>query len=134
MGNCIGTEFVKSHKKIRPDGGEEEVEALCNGNKNGQDSQLCKEAQALPSKTELESTKMDDRILRMIQRCSPETPADVAEDCNSQRIKIVVTRKQLELLVRSGVELHLRRISTIQSRVRRTCKKWRPCLATIPEL
>ncbi|KAL2475781.1 Uncharacterized protein Adt_36517 [Abeliophyllum distichum] len=131
MGNCIGTEFVKSHKKVTPDGGEEEIEALCNGNKIGQDSQLCKEAQALPCKTELESRKMDDRILGWTQRCSPETPADVAEDCNSQRIKIVVTRKQLKLMIRSGEELHLRRIS-IQSQ--RTCKKWRPCLATIPEL
>lgn len=109
-GKCVRTEFVKSHKRIRPHGGEEEeVEALCNGNKTGEDFQRHKKALALPSKT------------------------DVAEDCNSQRVKIVVTRKQLELLIKSGVELHLRRISN-QSRVRRTCKRWRPCLATIPEL
>ncbi|CAI9756680.1 unnamed protein product [Fraxinus pennsylvanica] len=127
MGNCLGTDFVKSHKRIRPHGGEEEeVEALCNGNKIGQDSHLCKKASALPSKTELE----EDHILELIQHCSPP---DVAEDCNSQRVKIVVTRMQLELLIRSGVELHLRRISS-KSRVRRTCKQWRPCLATIPEL
>lgn len=131
MGNCIGTEFQKSHKKIRPHGGEEEeqVEASCNGDKILQDSQLCKEASTFHSKTELE----DDLSLEMIQYSSSKTPTDMAEDCNSQRVKIVVTRKQLKLLIKSGVELHLRRISS-QSRVRRTCKKWRPCLATIPEL
>ena len=58
------------------------------------------------------------------------------DDCkNSQRIKIVLSKQQLEVLVNNVKELQFGRIPIDQSlRVTESCKRWKPSLDTIPEL
>lgn len=76
-------------------------------------------------------------IQQVIQQChSPRCLSnDKNDNCKSQRIKIVLSKQQLEVLVNNVKELQCGQIPIDQSlRVREGCKRWKPCLATIPEL
>ncbi|KAG8365339.1 hypothetical protein BUALT_Bualt18G0094400 [Buddleja alternifolia] len=102
MGNCICI-----CKKICPDERDQESTAK----KFGSGPNTGYEMTQLPSAMMM---KKSEEIYRLVPSLRT-----VAEDCNGQRVKIVVTKKQLEMLIRSKEELQ---------------KKWRPSLATIPEL
>ncbi|KAM3338509.1 hypothetical protein P3S68_030595 [Capsicum galapagoense] len=64
----------------------------------------------------------------VVQQC--HSPRCASNDNNNdscksiQRIKIVISKQQLEVLVNNVKEIH---------RVRESCKKWKPSLATIYE-
>lgn len=75
----------------------------------------------------------DQKLIRcdeyyVIQQCqSPRCVSnyDKNENCKSQRIKIVLTKQQLEVLVNNFKEFQCGDQS---------CKRWKPSLATISEL
>ncbi|KAK4439465.1 hypothetical protein Salat_0281400 [Sesamum alatum] len=126
MGNCIGGSLALCHngKKVSPDEGDTKLEALAVvDGKIGSDpgSGLC--GVPLPLAAVLKSGDVYRLIPQPIQQHSLQAPPAMAE-CNGQRVKIVVTKKQLKLLMKSMEELKLRQRS----------QKWRPSLATIPEL
>ena len=54
------------------------------------------------------------------------------ESCRGRKVKIVVTREQLELLLRS-LEFQSQLVETQLIWGRRRSREWRPSLATIPE-
>ncbi|KAL0363122.1 UNVERIFIED_CONTAM: hypothetical protein Scaly_1267400 [Sesamum calycinum] len=135
MGNCIGGSLALclNGKKVSPDEGDTELKALAVvDGKIGSDtgSGLC--GVPLPLAAVLKSGEVYRLIPQPIQQHSLQAPLAVAECCNGQRVKIVVTRKQLKLLMNSMEELQLRHIA-LQSTGKRS-QKWRPSLATIPEL
>ncbi|KAG8385880.1 hypothetical protein BUALT_Bualt03G0091100 [Buddleja alternifolia] len=84
MGNFIGTEFALSHnhKKIGPNDNEADTKAS---------AELCEAPLSLAAI--LKSSDVYRLMPQMIQQSSLKpTP----ENCNGQRIKIVVTKKQLQ--------------------------------------
>lgn len=111
MGNCIGSESAFSHneKKVSLEQGDKEFKAA-------------KIVSTLPLAEILKSGEVYGLIPQPMEQF----------DCNGQRVKIVVTKKQLQLLIKSSEELKSRLI-VLQS-IRKKVKKWRPSLATIPEL
>lgn len=57
------------------------------------------------------------------------------DSCKSQRVKIVLTKEQLEIFLSSIKDLQSgKNVRSIRGRIRKRSKKWRPCLDTIPEL
>ncbi|KAJ0443421.1 hypothetical protein HanIR_Chr16g0820551 [Helianthus annuus] len=48
-------------------------------------------------------------------------------------VKIVVTRKQLEFLVRNAKDFHISKINPKSTRHRDRYRKWQPSLATVQE-
>lgn len=135
MGNCIGASFALSHngKKVGPDEGDKELKALATvDGKIGSDPSSGLGGAPLPLTAVPKSGEVYCLIPQPIQQHSLQGPLAVAESCNGQRVKIVVTKKQLQLLMKSMEELRLRHI-VLQSTGRRGLK-WRPSLATIPEL
>ncbi|KAG8385874.1 hypothetical protein BUALT_Bualt03G0090500 [Buddleja alternifolia] len=121
MGNCIGTVFALSHnhEKVPPNDNEADMKAS---------AELCEAPLSLAAI--LRSGDVYRLMPRMIQQSSLQS---TPENCNGQRIKIVVTKKQLQLITRHRVELIRMRHIAVQPLVRRG-KKWRPPLSTIPEL
>lgn len=109
MGNCIGSACALP-KKVRPyvDDDQELTASAKSG--SPETAGLC--GGALPLSALLKSGELQ-----------PES---------GQRMKIVVNKKQLQLLISSLEELESRNI-VIQS-IGRRARKWRPSLATIPEL
>ncbi|KAL1537234.1 hypothetical protein AAHA92_29769 [Salvia divinorum] len=104
MGNCIGSACALP-KKVRPDVDDQELTDSARSG-GSETAGLCG-VSALLKSVELQP-----------------------ESC--QRVKIVVNKKQLQLLISSLEELESRHI-VIQS-IGRRGRKWRPSLATIPEL
>ncbi|KAG6418961.1 hypothetical protein SASPL_121168 [Salvia splendens] len=111
MGNCIGSACAlpSRNKKVRP---VEDEQLLKDSQSSGgfETATLCGET--LPQSSLLKSGEMQ-----------PES---------FQRMKIVVNKKQLQLLISSLEELKSTHI-VIRS-IGKRCRKWRPSLATIPEL
>ncbi|KAG8385869.1 hypothetical protein BUALT_Bualt03G0090000 [Buddleja alternifolia] len=88
MGNCIGTEFALSlnHNKVSPNNNEADTKAS---------AELCEAPLSLAAI--LKSGDVYRLMPQMIQQSSLKpTP----ENCNGQRIKIVVTKEQLKLITR----------------------------------
>lgn len=56
------------------------------------------------------------------------------DSCKSQKVKIVLTKKQLEILVNNVKDLQSGKTRGRSFRGRKRSKKWRPSLDTIPEL
>ncbi|KAL2473543.1 Uncharacterized protein Fot_49279 [Forsythia ovata] len=124
MGNFVGTASSPSQKKIRENGGEKELQVTTMADeKKARRFRLCKGTFSLRAKSELPQLTL---------HCRPPTPPKVAEE--GRRVRIVVTKKQLELLIINAKKLKSRQIALQSFRVRGVCKKWRPSLATIPEL
>lgn len=84
-----------------------------------------------------------DELLEKKAICSQQvqklTSAEVyylRDNCKSQRVKIVLTKEQLEIFLNNVKDLQSGK--NIRSywgkRRRRRITKWRPCLDTIPEL
>lgn len=106
MGNCINTPFALSDKKVRLDE-EDHQGKMSSGPVYGHSNGPMTLAALLKQQHNL---KVGD----------------------GKTVKIVVNKKQLQLLMKSMEELKLRHM-VIQS-MRNRGRKWRPCLATIPEL
>ncbi|KAL2245029.1 UNVERIFIED_CONTAM: hypothetical protein Sindi_2771100 [Sesamum indicum] len=135
MGNCIGGSLALclNGKKVSPDEGDTDLKALAVvDGKIGSEpaSGLCGVPLSLAAV--LKSGEVHRLIPQPIQQHSLQTLLAVAECCNGQRVKIVVTKKQLKLLMKSMEELQHRH-NALQSTGKRS-QKWRPSLSTIPEL
>ncbi|KAF3616539.1 hypothetical protein FXO38_34497 [Capsicum annuum] len=93
-------------------------------------------------KTRVLSFDEEDELLEETAICSQEvrklTSAEVyylRDSCKSQRVKIVLTKEQLEIFLNDIKDLQSGKIvRSTRGRRRKRSKKWRPCLDTIPEL
>ncbi|CAK9156812.1 unnamed protein product [Ilex paraguariensis] len=144
MGNCILLPFSPPKKKTRVliSDGEEEFIASTNVQKIAagpyQGYSMVHHAQPylpLPPKTKLKSEEVYYLIPCSRQHCSPPASDKMVKDSsfNGRKVRIVVTRKQLELLVRSAKGFHPRHFEFQSFRARERHQKWQPSLATIQE-
>ncbi|KAI8001459.1 hypothetical protein LOK49_LG09G00058 [Camellia lanceoleosa] len=144
MGNCIHVLLSSPQKKSKVliiDGVEEEfkastlVEKSTSGSYKGY--KLAHRAQPdspLPPKAKLKSGEVNYLVPHLGRPRSPPflRKVVVGNSCRGRKVKIVVTKEQLELMVRS-VECQSRKVAIQSSLGRKECQKWRPSLATIPE-
>ena len=149
MGNCMDVLLYSREKKIKVlifNGGEKEfnastpVEMITSGPYN--DFKLVHHAQPyspLPPNTMLEPGEVYYLVPLLAQPHYPQISSKTAdhETCKRRKIKIVVTKKQLDLLLRSTKKFQSEYIS-VQSlggfRVGEGYRKWQPSLAIIPEV
>lgn len=122
MGNCIGASFAVSHndRRVSPPGEDEGLEEKTLPVVN------CRVQMSLAAMLK------SGEDFRLIQQPSHEVLPHVSDRWSGQRVKIVVNKKQLQALMKIGQELKVRRIVLMSTA--RKGKKWRPSLATIPEL
>lgn len=128
MGNCIGSRCAlgSSNKKVSPDEYDQELtgSAVVAGKISSppcSDETELVSGGALPLSALLKSAELQHSLQVQLHTAD-----------SGQRVKIVVNKKQLQLLKRSLEELRLRHV-VVQS-IRKKGKKWRPSLATIPEV
>lgn len=76
-------------------------------------------------------------FFQQLQKLTSAEIYDLRDSCKSQRVKIVLTKEQLEIFLNNVKDLQSGKIvRSFKGKRRRrvVCKKWRPCLDTIPEL
>lgn len=131
MGNCIGIDMFSSKEKKIPlrslDGvvEEEEHEVVSFSGR----------VKAVARDVSLKSGEVCCLIPNRIQ--SQSERAAGKDSCRGRRVKIVVSKQQLEQLIRSMKKIPCNRVTAIQPfriRRRKGYQKWRPSLDTIPEL
>lgn len=110
MGNCIGIAFSK-HIKVIPD----------------EDQAASMKIAPLPLGAML---KVPHKVQQQMLQMSHKVVAE--QECDGKRIRLVVTKNELELLKRSAGDLQLRH-AMLESILRKG-KKWKPSLSTVPEL
>lgn len=118
MGNCIGTSSCAlsfTNKKVSPHEDDQQFKASPAG----------KESSSREASHECMGPLPLSALLK-----SGEVQLDIGD--GGQRMKIVVNKKQLKLLITRLEELNSKHV-VVQS-VRKKARKWRPSLATIPEL
>lgn len=130
MGNCIGTDMFSSKKKKTPlrslDGVVEEENEVVS---------FSGRVKALAKDVRLNSGELCGLIPDRIE--SQSGGAAGKDSRRGRRVKIVVSKQQLEQLVRSMKKIPCSRVTAIQPlriRRRKRYQKWRPSLDTIPEL
>lgn len=143
MGNCIGQQQFFANENARVfvfNGGEEELKAstpvkeITSGVYQGYN--LVHHAQPfmpLPPKAKVEPGEVYYLVPDMVQPSSP-TKMDGNDGCRPRSIKIVVTKQQLEFLLRSPKRFQpkvVRYVGKCWGKDR--AQKWRPSLAAIPE-
>ncbi|CAL5344348.1 unnamed protein product [Camellia sinensis] len=105
---------MKKSKVLIIDGVEEEFKALT----------LVEKAPLAPYK--------GHNLVHRAQSDSPLPPKAKLKSGGGWKVKIVVTKEQLELMM-SSVECQSRNVAIQSLLGRKECQKWRPSLATIPE-
>ncbi|KAJ6380642.1 hypothetical protein OIU77_029524 [Salix suchowensis] len=91
----------------------------------------------LPPDTVLEPGEVYHLMPPLDQPCRLEVSSKLTgqEACAGRKVKIVVTRQQLELLLRNSKQLKLRGIAVqFSESFKEGKRKWRPSLVTIPEV
>ncbi|KAI3765356.1 hypothetical protein L2E82_15388 [Cichorium intybus] len=127
MGNCINS--MQSQKKISvlvSDGREEKFKALTKVKKitNGPYHGYNLVHYAHPNSPMPPNAKLlPDEVYFLIPQ----------KKRKPQKVKVVVTKKQLELLVRDAKDFHISKINPIFSWHGDGSRKWQPTLATIQE-
>ncbi|THG13766.1 hypothetical protein TEA_022812 [Camellia sinensis var. sinensis] len=144
MGNCIHVLLSSPQKKSKVliiDGVEEEFKALTLVEKAPlapyKGHKLVHRAQSdspLPPKAKLKSGEVNYLVPHLGRPCNPPflRKVVVGNSCRGWKVKIVVTKEQLELMM-SSVECQSRNVAIQSLLGRKECQKWRPSLATIPE-
>ncbi|KAK9935859.1 hypothetical protein M0R45_012734 [Rubus argutus] len=145
MGNCICVPFHQHKEKVKVvvfNGGVEEfsasttVEEITTGPYIGY--KLVHQANPytpLPPNTKLEPGEVYHLVPTLAWLNKHLVPSKIAhqeqESCKRQKVKIVVTREQLELLLNGAKKLRSKEIGSfgLQEPL-----KWRPSLAIIPEV
>lgn len=144
MGNCIGQQlFSASQENARIlvfTGGEEEFKAstqvkeITSGVYHGYN--LVHHAQPflpLPPKAKLEPGEVYYLLPDMMKLCR-RLKMDGNDNCRSGSMKIVVTKQQLEFLLKSRKKFQPKVVRYVRKRRRKDrAGKWQPSLATIPE-
>lgn len=122
MGNCIGSEMFPSL-----DGEEEEFEVTNFSNNFSRKALVTNDSKP-------ESGEVYCLVPEKVEHCGFRLSQGAAGNrCGGRRVKIVLTKQQLEHLVRSMKGLQqIRAHQSLRTREQR--QKWRPSLATIPEL
>ncbi|KAI6704676.1 hypothetical protein NL676_007638 [Syzygium grande] len=142
MGNCIHLFFCRPHDNVHAlfDGGEEEFDA----------STPVKKITSSPSNGERQprSSFLPNAMLEpegvyyMVPDVEhPQSPSMLTEpsdqECKSNFVKIMVTKRELASILRDGDKMAPEEIA-VQLLKRfcfnEQCQKWRPSLATIPEV
>ncbi|GER52840.1 X-ray repair cross complementing 3 [Striga asiatica] len=113
MGNCVGAKFLVSQ----------------NDAKFSRD-EVDKEPKALSSVDD----KIDSLVRQLIRQQKLQGSWYLANTCSGHKVKIVVTKEQLQLLMRKAEELKQRRVVLHSGRKLGTNKRWQPSLEPIPEL
>ncbi|XP_059636732.1 uncharacterized protein LOC132278846 [Cornus florida] len=145
MGNCIDLMLSQPQKKIRVlilGGGEAvfkastTVKKITSGLYHGY--KLVHHAQPylpLPPDAKLEVGEVYYLVPELRQHFSPPLYQKVVDESSRRRwkVKIVLTRQQLELMLRSGKKFQFKQKIAQSSWLKEECEKWRPLLATIPE-
>ncbi|CAK7323310.1 unnamed protein product [Dovyalis caffra] len=147
MGNCIDVLCYSSAEKSKVlihNGGEKEFKAstrirkITSGRYCGH--MLVHSAlpyAPLPPETRLEPGEVYYLVPPLDQPCRLEVSSKLAgqETCTGRKVKIVVTRQQLELLLRSSKQLKSKGITVrISESFKEGDRKWQPTLVTIPEI
>nr|CAN63130.1 hypothetical protein VITISV_001457 [Vitis vinifera] len=145
MGNCIGQQLFSAPQEnarvlVFNGGGEEEFKAstpvkeIISGIYHGYN--LVHYAQPflpLPPKAKLESGEVYYLVPDMLQPCRPLKMGG-NDSCRSRSIKIVVTKQQLEFLLRSRKKFQPKVVRHVgKCWGKDGAQKWQPSLATIPE-
>lgn len=140
MGNCIGTDIFSSKKKNIPlrslDGVVEEHEVSKSvGKFISTDSGVVRFSGRVKALTRDVGLKSGEVCCFIPDRNEPPSRRAGKDSCRGRRVKIVVSKQQLGQLVRSMKKIPCSRVTAIQPfRRRKRYQKWRPSLATIPEL
>ncbi|KAL3521824.1 hypothetical protein ACH5RR_014658 [Cinchona calisaya] len=137
MGNCLNTQTGPSRKKIAVLTADEEQEEIKAWVATVDKINCCCPCQGYNLVRDFQqhlgkSRRVFYLINKQVERGGLATSQAMAQDESflGRRIKIVVNKKQLLLLIRSAKELHsIRSLEKIEG-----YQKWRPSLATIPEL
>ncbi|GJV24549.1 hypothetical protein Tco_1377244 [Tanacetum coccineum] len=143
MGNCINL-MQSPQRKIRvldSDRGHEnfkastKVKKIISGAYQGYDAvhfanhnlRLLPSAKLLPADVYVLIPRKDQLFSEVVKH-------DSARESEPHKVKIVVTRRQLEFLVRNGKDFQISKINNPKSsRHRDGYRKWHPSLATIQE-
>ncbi|KAL9361166.1 hypothetical protein Peur_043951 [Populus x canadensis] len=146
MGNCIDVLSYSSAERSKVlihNGGEKEfksstrVQKITSGRYGGY--MLVHSALPyvpLPPDTRLEPGEVYHLMPSLGQPCRLEVSSKLAgqETCASRKVKIVVTRQQLELLLRNSKQFRSKGIAVrFSESFKEGERKWRPSLVTIPE-
>lgn len=147
MGNCIDVLSYSSAERSKVlihNGGEKEfksstrVKKITSGRYGGY--MLVHSALPyvpLPPDTRLEPGEVYYLMPSLGQPCRLEVSSKLAgqETCASRKVKIVVTRQQLELLLRNSKQFRSKGIAVrFSESFKEGERKWRPSLVTIPEV
>lgn len=147
MGNCINLMFSSPQEKIRVliyNGGGQEftastrVKKIMSGTYRGYKlvhyAQPCSQ---LPPESKLKPGELYFLMPELPQPCSPPASDKMRGNhrCGAQTVKIVVSKQQLGLLLRSARKCQSIGSSVIIGNVgvRGKWRKWQPSLAVIPE-
>lgn len=116
MGNCLKVHVPSPQRKVRvvvSDGGQKEFKA-----------------------SKPKSSECCSLISDFVHSCSAPVSQKIVGNgwSRGRKVKIVVTRKQLELMIRNAEKFQSLKISFQCISGKEGCQKWRPSLAMIPEL
>lgn len=139
MGNCMNVLSNEPHQKVgilTLDGKEEQFKAstpikrITSGRYSGY--KLVHHAKPhfpLPHDTKL----VPGEAYYLVPDPSVHGKVLAQESCKRQKVKIVITRQQLELLLRHAHKLQSAKASPFSNRCKGYFQKWGPSLASIPE-
>ncbi|KAJ7946434.1 hypothetical protein O6P43_031369 [Quillaja saponaria] len=144
MGNCLATLVYqpKKHFGDLPDGDAELVASRpirknisAPYNRNQLDNHRTKPHSQVPPNYKLQSRKVHYVVPRVTQPAI--TLVHNNKNLNTRKVKVVITKEQLELLLHNAKNFQAKDSAVQFSgrfRLIEGCQKWKPTLATIPEV